>query len=85
VVVTTAAGPLRLSEFPVVSPVASATADAPATPKSRSATSEPTSPSSPSIENDVLSSLERLGALKEKGILTEEEFSAKKAELLSRL
>jgi uncharacterized protein (DUF697 family) len=34
---------------------------------------------------DVYKSLEQLAALKEKGILTEEEFEAKKKELLSRL
>jgi hypothetical protein len=33
----------------------------------------------------VLAALERLGDLKAKGILTEAEFSAKKADLLSRL
>jgi hypothetical protein len=36
-------------------------------------------------EADVLSALERLGELKKKGILTDEEFTAKKTELLSRL
>lgn len=34
---------------------------------------------------DIYQSLEKLGQLKEKGILTEEEFLAKKQELLSRL
>ncbi len=34
---------------------------------------------------DVLDDLERLGKLKESGVLTEEEFDAKKAELLARL
>jgi hypothetical protein len=33
----------------------------------------------------VFATLERLGELMQKGILTEEEFAAKKAELLSRL
>ncbi len=33
----------------------------------------------------ILALIEQLGALKEKGILTEEEFAAKKAELLNRL
>lgn len=36
-------------------------------------------------ESDIFAAIERLAGLKEKGILTEEEFSAKKAELLSRL
>jgi hypothetical protein len=35
--------------------------------------------------NDILSAIERLGDLKAKGILTDEEFSRKKAELLARL
>jgi hypothetical protein len=34
---------------------------------------------------DVLGTLERLGALRDKGILSEQEFQAKKAELLARL
>jgi hypothetical protein len=36
-------------------------------------------------ELDIFDAIERLGALKDKGILTDEEFAAKKAELLSRL
>jgi hypothetical protein len=38
-----------------------------------------------SPQDDVFETLAKLGALKEKGILTEEEFAAKKAELLARL
>jgi hypothetical protein len=36
-------------------------------------------------ESDVLAALERLGELKQRGILSDEEFAAKKAELLRRL
>jgi hypothetical protein len=36
----------------------------------------------PPAEEDVITQLERLGALKAQGILTEEEFSAQKAKLL---
>jgi hypothetical protein len=36
----------------------------------------------PAPEEDVLTQLERLGALKAQGILTEEEFAAQKAKLL---
>jgi hypothetical protein len=36
-------------------------------------------------EGDVFAAIERLGDLKAKGILTDEEFNAKKAELLARL
>ena len=35
--------------------------------------------------DEVMATLEKLGELKAKGILTEEEFSAKKAELLKKL
>jgi hypothetical protein len=35
--------------------------------------------------DEVLSALERLGALHQKGILSDQEFASKKAELLSRL
>jgi Short C-terminal domain len=36
-------------------------------------------------EDDIFSKIERLAALHAKGILTDEEFSAKKGELLARL
>jgi hypothetical protein len=39
-------------------------------------------PPPPAPEEDVLTQLERLGALKAQGILTEEEFQAQKAKLL---
>jgi hypothetical protein len=38
-------------------------------------------PAAPS-EDDAIAQIEKLGALKEKGLLTEEEFSAQKAKLL---
>jgi hypothetical protein len=39
-------------------------------------------PEPPAQEDDVITQLERLGALKAQGILTEEEFAAQKAKLL---
>ena len=39
-------------------------------------------PPPPAPEEDVITQLERLGALKAQGILTEEEFEAQKAKLL---
>jgi hypothetical protein len=36
----------------------------------------------PPMEEDVITQLERLGALKAQGLLTEEEFAAQKAKLL---
>lgn len=49
------------------------------------ASPSPVSGSGSSSENDIFSSLERLGDLHAKGILTDEEFSQKKGELLQRL
>ena len=46
-------------------------------------TPEPSSAVDPN--EDVLGTLDRLGSLKEKGYITEEEFAAKKADLLNRL
>jgi hypothetical protein len=37
---------------------------------------------SPAVQEDVITQLERLGALKAQGLLTEEEFAAQKAKLL---
>lgn len=39
-------------------------------------------PPPPAPEEDVITQLERLGALKAQGIITEEEFAAQKAKLL---
>jgi hypothetical protein len=69
-------GPVRLSELPIVGdgpqergPVEGRLADA----------------QEPPPADDVLSTLERLAGLKARGILTDDEFAAKKAELLARL
>lgn len=76
---------------------ASAPAPAPAAtpspaPMSPAPTATPTSappPSSPATEagaaDDIFFKIERLAELRQKGVLTDDEFSAKKAELLSRL
>ncbi|ATB40020.1 hypothetical protein CYFUS_005468 [Cystobacter fuscus] len=65
-------GPIRLSELPVIAPAPVGPTNPPAIPA--------TAPST-----DPLSLIERLAELRDKGALTEEEFAAKKAELLSRL
>jgi hypothetical protein len=59
----------------------------PGEPQAREATAaaEPAGQQPSSATSDVLAALERLGELQRKGILTEEEFAAKKADLLSRL
>lgn len=42
-------------------------------------------PAGPSDSDSIIATLERLGGLRDKGYVSEEEFAAKKAELLSRL
>jgi len=49
------------------------------------AASTPAAAASFTNSGDIIAALEKLGDLKSKGILTDDEFSAKKAELLSRL
>ncbi len=44
-----------------------------------------TAPAATVSPNEVMATLEKLGELKTKGILTQEEFDAKKAELLKKL
>ncbi len=39
-------------------------------------------PAAPAAEEDVITQIERLGALKAQGLLTDEEFAAQKAKLL---
>ena len=47
--------------------------------------SSPSSFGAPQSQSEILSSLERLGQLYQQGVLSESEFKAKKADLLSRL
>lgn len=79
-------GAVDLSRLPVVSrngqPVAPPQAPL-YTPQNASYT--PASAGQTPAESDVFAAIERLGDLKAKGILTDEEFAAKKAELLARL
>jgi hypothetical protein len=71
-------GTIRLSDLPVVWPAPQATApQAPAR--------QPTAAQAESPQGDVFAALEKLGALRDRGVLSDAEFSAKKAELLARL
>jgi hypothetical protein len=72
-------GTVNLSSLPVVSQNGRPLLKTPA-PFSGSG-----APTGSTQSSDVLATIERLGALKTQGILTEAEFNAKKAELLSRL
>jgi Short C-terminal domain len=82
-----AAPPPAQSPAPSAAPVqpeSDAGPTAAAAPKALAPTSTPgASPSNP--PDDIFAKIERLADLRAKGILTEEEFAAKKAELLDRL
>jgi hypothetical protein len=72
-------GTVNLSSLPVVSQNGQPFLKTPV------ALSGPGIPTGPNQSSDVLAAIERLGSLKMQGILTDAEFNAKKAELLSRL
>lgn len=75
---TSQRGPVRLSELRVVEPGRAAPA---APPVAVAAAGSPPGAAGP----DVLATIERLAELRSRGVLTDEEFSAKKSELLARL
>ncbi|WP_191061193.1 SHOCT domain-containing protein, partial [Geminicoccus harenae] len=83
-------GLVRISDLPIVAPIHVEITPAPAGP-AHAAGFQPTPSARASAkagsadQDQVLATIERLAGLKEKGILSEEEFQAKKAELLSRL
>jgi hypothetical protein len=79
-------GTFTVDSLPVVSG-GSPQAPAPSVPSPQSTPFAPNAGSSMTNEpsSDVLAILERLGTLRDKGIVSEQEFQAKKAELLSRL
>ena len=92
IVFTSQYGTVDLAMLPVVSrngqsvsPAMRSNAPPVAPNEPTAAMTSPSEPPSPRVDTDIFSAIERLGTLKEKGILTEEEFSSKKSELLSRL
>lgn len=84
-------GLVRVSELPVVTAANERSGVGPAhvsepEPTASSGRREPTPPvPAPEQSEDVFTKIERLAELKQKGILSEEEFATKKAELLARL
>ena len=77
--------PVAMSQpTPVAAPRNIITADANQPPLDQSSAQSPVM-ARQDDKHDILDTLERLGALKEKGYITDEEFASKKAELLSRL
>ncbi|MFO1418141.1 MAG: SHOCT domain-containing protein [Methylotetracoccus sp.] len=85
---TSQLGLVRTSELPVVSgrpaaPVPSA--PAPEVPSHAAPSPAPAPATRKEDEGDIFAKIERLAELRQKGILSEEEFASKKAELLARL
>jgi hypothetical protein len=89
-------GLVRVTDLPLILPSArhppgSSTVSVTPQRKSRPLPAEGATPSQPAVAgpalatDDILSTIERLAELRHNNILTEEEFKAKKAELLSRL
>jgi hypothetical protein len=76
---TSQRGVVRLAELPVVPAGKDSTAPLREGPADTRADTEV------STQDDIFAKIERLAELKQKGILSEEEFAAKKAELLRRL
>jgi hypothetical protein len=77
-------GLVRVADLPVVSPVAQKPAEPMGTPQQASGAPAASAPA-PVVADDIFALIEKLAALREKNILTDEEFAAKKTELLSRL
>jgi hypothetical protein len=87
-------GVVRVADLPLVSPTGdqardsrqSASVTPPRTPGAIPPAAAPIAmPAAPLTTDDILKTIERLADLRQKNILTEEEFVAKKAELLRRL
>lgn len=96
---TSQTGLVRVADLPLVSPAFDKPEEAPQSESQKPAqTAEPPTaikpvdvrpmneaPAAPSSASDILRIIERLAELRQKNMLTEEEFAAKKTELLSRL
>ncbi|VTZ26959.1 conserved hypothetical protein [Methylocella tundrae] len=81
-------GVVRLSDLPVVSPEQSAKPSAPPRPSVSFTPVDPQinqAPPPAPASADIFATIERLADLRQKNILSEEEFAAKKTELLARL
>ena len=81
-------GTVDLSSLPVVmrnGQAVTASNVSEATPISVAIASPATNTPNVATEADIIALIERLGSLKEKGLLTDDEFNQKKAELLARL
>jgi hypothetical protein len=82
-------GTVRLSDLTVVWPAPAAPPGPASAPPAAPASAAP-SPAAPSLAapdagGDVFAAIEKLGALRDRGVLTDAEFASKKAELLARI
>lgn len=77
-------GKVNLATLPVISRNGQTVGASEATTRSNAGTNETLAPGS-GAPTDIYQAIEKLAALKESGILTPEEFTTKKAELLARL
>ena len=85
---TSQLGLVRVADLPLVEPQGDQARDQPPPPSqdpARPAAPAAAPPAAPLAPEDILKTIERLAELRRKDILTEAEFSAKKAELLARL
>ena len=88
ILLTSQYGTVNLATLPVVSingQPQNAPAPAPATIHPFTPAPHNTAPNNVAAEGDVIAAIERLAELHKKGILNEQEFTQKKAELLSRI
>jgi hypothetical protein len=82
---TSKLGSVRLADLPVIEGEAPAAKRSATTAASPIASEQAASRSARGDSGDVLATIERLAELRSRGILTDEEFARKKAELLDRL
>ena len=78
-------GNVDLRQLPMISTNAPNAQNAPNATFSSNTMPAPSNNGGTESEADVFAKIERLGALKQKGLLTDEEYNAKKAELLARI
>lgn len=79
-------GVVELASLPIVSIDGIPQEEMPAAPEQGAALSAPVEPSQAKpVQEDIITTIERLAALQQKGILSEAEFASTKAELLKRL
>ncbi len=85
ILLTSQYGNVNLATLPVVTRNGQPVAPEPASTAGPASTTPPNGPAETPAEGDIFAAIERLAALRDKGIVSNEEFNTKKAEMLSRL